>query len=128
MQIRIKRKKENDLKKKSIARALFYLNAILWVIYTIYIYFDMAVVNNNERSADIVTIYVLVNAITMFVSGLVLGKHKRPAFYFSLVIVVFNIILTILDLSDLVFVVAFILDIIILWLLISIRNIYLSES
>ncbi|MBC7876733.1 MAG: hypothetical protein H7Y59_06125 [Anaerolineales bacterium] len=128
MQIRIKRKKENDLKKKSIARALFYLNAILWVIYTIYIYFDMAVVNNNERSADIVTIYVLVNAITMFISGLVLGKQKKPAFYFPLVIVVFNIILTMLDLADLVFLVAFILDVIILWLLISIRNIYLSES
>ena len=125
----MKRKKSNkiDPQKKNIVRALLYLNAILWLIYTIYIYFDMAVTNHNELAADIVTIYIFVNAAAMFASGLMLGNQREPAFYFALVVVILNIILTMLNLTDLIFVVAFILDIAILWLLMNIRNGYLSK-
>jgi hypothetical protein len=125
--MRRKRSKEISLTKKSIVRVLFYLNAILWVVYTIYIYFDMAVVNHNERAADIVTIYVLVNAIVMFASGLMLGKQKAISFYFALIAAILNAILTMFNLTDLVFIVAFILDIIILWLLLPLRNGYILK-
>ena len=121
-----RRFKKIDPRKKSVVRVLFYLNAILWLVYTIYIYFDMAVLNRNELSADIVTIYVLVNAVVMFVSGLMLGKQKKTAFYFALIVVILNALLTILNLSDFVFVIAFILDIIILWALLPLRKDYLS--
>ena len=109
-----------------MVRALFYLNAILWLVYTVYIYFDMAVLNHNELSADIATLYVLANAVLMFVSGFVLGKQKKTSYYFALVVVVLNTLLTLLNLSDLVFVVAFILDILILWALLPLRKDYLS--
>ena len=109
-------------------RALFYLNAILWLVYTIYIYFDMAVVNHNELSADIATIYVFVNAVAMFISGLALGNEQKPTFYLALVVIILNIILTILNITDLVFLVAFILDILMLWLLMNIRNGYLLKQ
>ena len=124
------RRKSNkiDPKKKNILRALFYLNAILWLVYTIYIYFDMAVVNHNELSADIATIYVFVNAVAMFISGLALGNQQKPAFYLALVVIILNIILTILNITDLVFLAAFILDIIMLWLLMNIRNGYLLKQ
>ena len=125
----MRRKKSNktDSQKKNIVRALLYLNAILWFVYTIYIYFDMAVANHNELAANIVTIYIFVNAAAMFASGLALGNQRKPVFYFALVVVILNIILTMLNLTDLIFVVAFILDIIILWLLMNIRNGYLSK-
>ena len=111
-----------DPRKKIVVRALFYLNAILWLVYTIYIYFDMAVLNQNELSADIATIFVLANAVVMFVSGIILGRQKKAAFYFALIVVILNAVLTILNLSDFVFVIAFILDIIILWLLLPMKN------
>lgn len=125
----MRRKKSNkiDLQKKNIVRALLYLNAMLWFVYTIYIYFDMAVANHNELAANIVTIYIFVNAAAMFASGLALGYQRKPVFYFALIVVILNIILTMLNLTDLIFVVAFILDIIILWLLMNIRNSYLSK-
>ena len=111
-----------DPRKKIVVRALFYLNAILWLVYAIYIYFDMAVLNQNELSADIATIFVLANAVVMFVSGIILGRQKKTAFYFALIVVILNAVLTVLNLSDFVFVIAFILDIIILWLLLPMKN------
>ena len=124
------RRKSNkiDPTQKIGLRALFYLNAILWLVYTIYIYFDMAVVNHNELSADIATIYVFVNAVAMFISGLALGNEQKPTFYLALVVIILNIILTILNITDLVFLVAFILDILMLWLLMNIRNGYLLKQ
>ena len=123
-----RRSNKIDPRKKIIVRALFFLNAILWLVYTIYIYFDMAIVNHNELAADIATIYVFVNAVVMFISGLALAKQQKPAFYLALIVVILNIVLTMLNLTDIVFAVAFILDIIILWLLMSIRNAYLLNS
>ena len=111
-----------------MARALCYLNAILWFVYAIYLYFDMAVVNHNELSADIAAIYVLVNSAAMFAGGIMLGRHQKAAFYFAIIVVILNILLTVLNLSDLVFLAAFILDFIILWSLLSIRNGYLLKS
>lgn len=125
--MRRKRSTIIDPQKKSIARALFYLNAILWFVYTIYIYFDMAVLNQNELSADIVTIYVLVNAAAMFACGIILGKHRKSSFYFALIVVILNIMITLLNFSDLLFEVAFILDVIIVWMLLSLRAGYLSN-
>jgi predicted MFS family arabinose efflux permease len=123
-----RKSKKIDPRKKSIVRILFYLNAILWLVYSIYTYFDMAVVNHNELSADIATIYVFVNAIAMFVSGLILGKLQGPSFYFAIVVAILNIILTILNLTDLIFMIAFVLDIAIVWLLMNIRDGYLLKS
>ena len=82
----------------------------------------MAVLNQNELSADIATIFVLANAVVMFVSGIILGRQKKTAFYFALIVVILNAVLTVLNLSDFVFVIAFILDIIILWLLLPMKN------
>ena len=117
-----RRHQKIDPRKKIVVRALFYLNAILWLVYAIYIYFDMAVLNQNELSADIATIFVLANAVVMFVSGIILGRQKKTAFYFALIVVILNAVLTVLNLSDFVFVIAFILDIIILWLLLPMKN------
>lgn len=127
MKARSKWAKQIDQRNKNIARALLFLNSILWLVYTIYIYFDMAVINRNEFSADIVTIYVLINAILMFICGIVLGREKPPSFYFCLIVVIPNIILTAWNLSDLLFLTAFILDILVLWLLISLRRLYFSN-
>ncbi len=61
----------------------------------------------------------------MFVSGLALGNQQKPSFYLAIIVVILNIVLTLLNLTDIIFVIAFVLDIIILWLLMNIRNGYL---
>lgn len=114
--------------KKNIARALFYLNAVLWLAYTVYIYFDMAVVNHNGLSADIAAIYVFVNAAGMLVGGIMLGKRQKPAFYFALIVVVLNIVLASANMTDVFFLSAFIIDLVILWMLYQLRRDYLSGS
>ena len=131
MRKRTKRNDETTIKasllKKNMARALLFLNAVLWLGYTVYIYFDMAVVNHNELSADVTTVFVFVNAVIMFVSGMMLGKQQKFSFYFALVVIVLNIILTVANVADAFFMLAFVIDLIILWLLFQLRKDYLSN-
>ena len=123
-----KRTKKADASKNNPARVLFYLNAFLWFVYTIYIYYDMAVDNNNGLSADIATIFVFGNAGLMLVSGILLGRQKKWAYYFAFVVVLLNILLTLVSLSDFFLVVVFVIDLIILWMLFQLRKAYLSGS
>jgi Na+/melibiose symporter-like transporter len=123
------RRKSNkiDSRTKVIVRALFFVNAILWLAYTIYVYFDMAVVNQNETAADIAAFSVFVTAVLMFASGWALGNQQKQSFYLALIVVILNIVLTLLNLTDIIFVIAFFLDIAILWMLMNIRNGYLLK-
>jgi hypothetical protein len=123
-----KRYKANEPLQKNTARALFYINAALWLGYVVYIYYDMAVVNNNATSADIATIFVFINAIAMFTSGIMLGKLKETSYYVALVVVILNTVLTITNLADLFFLTSFIIDVVILWQLYHLRKSYLLKS
>jgi hypothetical protein len=42
-----------------MARIFLCLSSILWLAYGVYIYFDMAVINKNTGSADILTLLAL---------------------------------------------------------------------
>jgi len=108
-------------------RILFFLNAVLWFGYGIYIYYDMAVLNNNRSSADIVTIFVFVNAVAMLVSGIQFGKLEKWTYYFALVVVAANTLLTVLNVLDLFFLGVFILDLFILLNIIPMRRNYISS-
>jgi hypothetical protein len=107
-------------------RALFFINAVFWLGYVIYLYYDMAVVNHNKSSADIASIFTLVVAIAGLASGIVLGKFQKGSFYFSLVVAALNIILCLPNLQENFFLISFILDVAIIWLLYQLRKSYLS--
>jgi len=114
--------------RKNLVRTLFFLNAVIWFGYGIYIYYDMAVLNSNRSSADIVTIFVFVNAVAMLVSGIQFGKLEKWTYYFALVVVAANTLLTVLNVLDLFFLGVFILDLFILLNIIPMRRNYLSNS
>jgi hypothetical protein len=114
--------------RKYLVRVLFFLNAAAWFGYVVYIYYDMAVLNKNLHSADIVTLFVFVNAVAMLLSGLQLGKSEKWVYYFALVVVGANTLLTALNILDLFFLGIFLLDLFILLSLIPIRKSYLSSS
>jgi len=107
-----------------MARSLFFLNAILWLIYVIYIYYDMAVVNHNNNSADLATIFVFVNAAALLVSGIIFGGQKMRSYYFPLVVVLLNAVLTLLNIVDLFFTFAFIINLLIIWAILPLRRNY----
>jgi hypothetical protein len=120
-------RREIDPLKINIARIVFILNAILWLVYGVYIYYDMAVLNKNTSSADIVTLFVFINSGILLFSGIMFGKFKKWIYYFALVVTAFNTILTLLNILDLYFLVSFILDLLILWVILPLRKIYLSK-
>jgi len=120
-----KNSKEMNPLRKNMARSFFFLNAILWFIYVIYIYYDMAIVNNNKGSADIVTIFVFVNTIAMLVSGIIFGGQKKRTYYFPLVVVILNTLLTLLNIVELFFAFVFIIDLLILGTILPLRKNYL---
>jgi len=123
-----KNSREINPLRNNVARSLFFLNAILWFIYVVYIYYDMAVVNNNKSSADIVTVFVFVNAMAMLVSGIIFGGKKKRTYYFPLAVVLLNMLLTLLNIIELFFTFIFIIDLLIFVTILPLRKDYLSNS
>jgi len=122
-----KRAPQDFRQKRNTARAIFILNAILWLGYGVYIYYDMAVLNNNTDAADILTIFVLINAAAMLASGILLRKIQSSTYYFALAVVVFNTLLMLTNLFDLFFLSSFILDLIVFLNLTPLRKEYLPK-
>jgi Na+/melibiose symporter-like transporter len=120
--------KKTDPLKITTARIFFCLNAALWLGYGVYIYYDMAVVNHNTSSADVVTLFSFANAGLLLFSGIKFGKPKKWVYYFALAIAVFNTLLTLLNIVDLYFLLSFIIDLLILWAILPFRKKYFLNS
>ena len=88
----------------------------------------MAIVNNNKTSADIATIFLFVISALLLVSGIMLGRQPKHSYYPALIIVILNTLLAVTNLSNLLNLVAFVIDLVILSLLLTLRKDYLSIS
>jgi hypothetical protein len=117
-------RKKTDSLKIAMARVFLFINAVLWLAYVVYIYYDMAVVNHNTSSADIAALFVFINAVAMLYSGIVLGKPSKWVYYFALVATAINVLFSLLNILDLSFLVSFIIDLLILWAIIPLRKKY----
>jgi hypothetical protein len=122
-----KRQKKIDPLKINIGRGFFILNAILWLGYGVYIYYDMAIVNSNKASADIVTLFTFVNAGMLFFSGIKLGKPEKWTYVFVVSLAAFNTLLSLCTILDLFFLISFLLDLIILWVVVPFRRQYFPK-
>jgi hypothetical protein len=122
-----KRRKKTDPLKINAGRGFFFLNAALWLGYGVYIYYDMAVLNKNLSSADVVTLFAFVNAGLMFLSGIKLGKPQKWTYFLALASVVFNLALCALNILDPFFTISFIIDLLALWVVLPLRHQYFSE-
>jgi len=108
-------------RRKSVIRALFYLNALIWLGLAAYTFFGMVYVNNG-LSAVMVAIFMVGNAFAMFLSGNMIGRGKKWAYYFGVFVLGINILLTFTDQFGLLDLLTFILDVVILGFLISTRK------
>ncbi|MBI5353264.1 MAG: hypothetical protein HZB50_11545 [Chloroflexi bacterium] len=106
---------------------MLFFSAVLWLMYGVYIYYDMAIVNLNKTSADIATIFLFLIAALMFVGGIIFGKKSKRTYYFVLIVVILNTLLALSNLSDLIFLIFFIIDLVILLTLLPLREEYTSS-
>ncbi len=120
--------KKVDPLKITMARIFLILNAVLWFGYGIYTYYDMAVVNNNKSSADLLTLFIFINAGLLLFSGIKFGAPQRWVYYFALIVAAFNTLLSLLNVVDLYFLVSFIVDLLILWAIFPLRKKYFLNS
>jgi hypothetical protein len=121
-------RRKTDPLKLNMARVFFFLNAVLWLAYGVYIYYDMAIANNNKNSADLVTLFSFANAGLLFFSGIKFGKPQQWIYYFALAVAAFNTLLTLLNIVDLYFLVSFLIDLLILWAIIPLRRQYFPKQ
>jgi hypothetical protein len=121
-------RRKADPLRINMARIFFTLNAVLWLTYVVYIYYDMAVVNHNTNSADVVTLFAFVNAGLLFFNAIKFGKPQKWTYYFALAVIAFNTLLSLLNILDLYFLVSFIFDLLILWAILPLRKSCLSNS
>jgi len=117
-----------DPLKILMARIFFFLNALLWFGYGVYIYYDMAVLNHNTNSADVVTLFTFANAGLLLFSGIKFGNPQKWIYYFALAVAVFNTILTLWNILDLYFLVSFLIDLLTLWAIFPLRKKYFLNS
>ncbi len=122
--MRKKREKIIFSQRGGIARALFYLNAALWLFLSLNTLADMILDYNEGVSIAMVGFFLLVNLLALFFGGRLLNQTETWTYIFALVVAILNIVLSFTGVPDLLYVTALIIDVIILGVLISIRGTY----
>jgi hypothetical protein len=120
-----KREKAKEPAQKNIVRVLFYALALSWLGYGIYVYYDMAVANNNTSSADLAVVFILINMAAFFSSGQLLLKMQRSSWYFAIATASLNLIFNLMNYSVVFLLLSSFVDAAILWLLYRLRRSYL---
>jgi lysylphosphatidylglycerol synthetase-like protein (DUF2156 family) len=124
-----KDKKEELLAPKILtAQFLLFVNALLWLGFAIYLFRDMVKSGNNTQVITMISFFVLLNAVGMAVCGFGIRKQDPLAFYFTLFVVVLNAIFTRVGQFQVFNMIAFIVDLIILIVLLTMARDYLQSS
>lgn len=123
----VQRQNKTSPQRIRLSRFLFVLNAFLWLGYGVYLYYDMAVVNNNKTSADIAALFVFVNAGLFFFSGVRLGAPQQWSYILAVVAPIFNALVSLFNIEDLFFLASFSLDLLILWMVLPLRRQYFPK-
>ena len=118
-----KRSREVFLSRIATAQSLFYVNAALWLLSGGIFVYSMLEDKNGWTSALPAFFFVLV--ILSLVSGArMLAQRERWVFITAIVIVLVNLLLTLIGFPDILFILAAVMDILILVSLFTIRSHY----
>ncbi len=122
------RKRANLLSARIfIIQILFYINTFVWFCFSIYTIMDM--MRQNTVSASLLAgFFLFVNAGAMFVSARFLEEKESWAYYFSVVVLIFNMLVTRIGQFGFFDLLALFFDLVILGSLISIGKAYLKKS
>ncbi len=122
------RKRVNLLSARiSIIQILFYINTFVWFCFSIYTIMDM--MRQNTFSASLLAgFFLFVNAGAMFASARFLEEKESWAYYFSVVVLILNMLVTRIGQFGFFDLLALFFDLVILGSLISIGKAYLKKS
>lgn len=122
------RKRVNLLSARiSIIQILFYINTFVWFCFSIYTIMDM--MRQNTLSASLLAgFFLFVNAGAMFASARFLEEKESWAYYFSVVVLILNMLVTRIGQFGFFDLLALFFDLVILGSLISIGKAYLKKS
>lgn len=109
----------------NITRALFYLNAVLWLLLSLNTLAEM-VLDDNGLSVVLVAFFLLMNVLALFFSGRLLKPTEKWTYILALIVVALNIFVTFTGIPELLYITALVIDGIILWMLVSIRGTYFN--
>jgi hypothetical protein len=106
---------------------LFYINTFIWFCLATYIAIVMFK-DNNGWSTLLVGFFLYVNAAAMLLSGIFLGRRETWAYYFALVVLITNALVTRATPFDLFDLFALIYDLVIIGVLVWFRRPYLNRA
>ena len=122
------RKRANLLSARIfIIQILFYINTFVWFCFSIYTIMDM-MRQNTVSASSLAGFFLFVNAGAMFVSARFLEEKESWAYYFSVVVLIFNMLVTRIGQFGFFDLLALFFDLVILGSLISIGKAYLKKS
>jgi len=113
-----------------IARGLFFFNAAIWLVNSLFTFLEILHLYTRQANQKIIAIVILSlmlgNVVAMAISGFFISKRNKWLYYFAIFVLVVNIILTFTDQSGFFDFATLVLNLILFGILISIRKQYLS--
>lgn len=114
------------MKMTRAAQILFYLNGVIWLFFAIW---SLARMDRDGLGSPVATLIIaalmLGNAAAMWMSGYGLGKRRKIFYYFGIVVLIVNLILTLTDQVGLFDWITLAIDLVLLGLFLATRKSYL---
>jgi hypothetical protein len=106
---------------------LFFVNALAWIGFAIFVVLDMVNNLNQVSAAVFVGLFMLGNAGLMIWSGILLAKPQKWGYYFALAVILINILYSLSVQFGLLDVITIVLDIIIFVVLIAFQKEFIAN-
>ncbi len=125
----MRKKRENALfaQRSNMVRVLFYINAAYWLFLSIKTILKMSADGNDVFPITLIGFFLLLNVTAMFFSGRLLNQRESWTYVFALVVAVLNVVLAGTGIPDAYYLIALLIDVIILLVLLSLRHIYFKS-
>lgn len=122
-----KRSQEFVTNRKRLARFLFYTNAVVWVVIGLLMIIEMLIAKNTISTA-LVTFFFLINILALFACAKLLDQREKWIFFTILVIPILNIALSFTGYPKFLYILAFIIDALIIITIIPLKKHFFIES
>ena len=122
--MRKQREKHIFAQRGGMVRVLFYINAAYWLFLSIKTILKMSADGNDIFPMALIGFFLFLNVTAMFFSGRLLNQQETWTYVFALVVAVLNVVLAGTGIPDVYYLIALLVDVIILLVLLSLRNIY----
>lgn len=122
-----KRSQEFVTNRKRLARFLFYLNVLVWIAIGLLMIIEMLIAKNTISTA-LVAFFFLINILALFACAKLLEQREKWVFITILTIPILNILLSYTSYPKFLYILALIVDVLIIITVIPLKKYYFKES